>query len=406
MERPDAAAIPLSTSDAVADLSAGAAAAGRRIAALLQRIDGARTERRAPLGRSFSQRYGAPAAGPAPLAPPAPKPEEADKAAAATAAEERVAAPLTKATEPAGAEPEVEGESAAFEIEIPEPLFEESEAETAARRRRLSVPTATATVAAAALLASAGVVAQGEFAALESAERAESGAAVAGSAAHIEKGASWRASAAGRDAAHQRPALAEPVIAADPIALGEISTATIAPAPDAGIEDDALEPGTVRRLLAEKPVRCVIDGPAMVEGEDKEALRAVSRAEECVEITEYDPGEAMLRRVASAPDGGQIEINAAYSVSRAGLCHHTAGLSALVVGADSRSERARSLEALLAASYAALNGAPICHRWIPLGPTRRGVVYRSEAYVNGVFSEERTDPRPFVLKKTAPPLAR
>lgn len=449
MERPDPAAV-LPTADFFTVRSERAEGVAPRIAELFRRLEAMRPDRRPPLSRCFSERYRA-------AFPAAAKPEAAEDDAFGSPAAEKAAKTQEDAgREDAGLTADEERMTLrgalGFDIEIPEPLFEENDEETAERRRRLALPLATIGVALAALAASAGVVALGEAddaADLapeqtpvweESFDRSPAGPGAADDAPDpFEAAALWPESDRGEISWLQEPGeelgeetdrepgwasapdaelearedleemQASALAGYDPVDLGEIATATIAPAPPPARapEDDALDAATVRRLLEERPVKCVIATPAGAGEADIEALRlAVSVGQECVETTEYDLKDSMLRRVAAAPEGGRIEINAAFSVAPEGLCHQTEGLSALVVGEEMLTARARSLETLLAASYAALDGAPICHRWSPIGPTKAGTIYRSEAYVNGAYSEERTDPRPFILKKSAPHLPR
>lgn len=160
-------------------------------------------------------------------------------------------------------------------------------------------------------------------------------------------------------------------------------------------------------LLNERPVKCVVPAPLPgadpahgAAARDLDALRiAGSIAAACVETVTYRPDSALLRRVAPAADGARIEVNAAYSIEDDAICHQTRGLSALVVGGTLPERRARSLESLLEASYAALSGAPICHRLERLGDGPEGPVFRSIAYVRGERSSERSDPRPFVMQR-------
>lgn len=410
-----AAPAPLVAETAIEDLAALRERARDRIAELFQRLSALRPDRRPATGRGFSARYVAPR--------PAEKAEEkAEEQATTTEATDAGAPPPEQAPRPRiraaapAAAPLVN--TLDFDIEIPEPLFEERAPEAAARRRRLfAAPLVVAVIAGAAVFGSAGVVSESgpdaelgldevDAALLANALEPPLDPLLAPAPESDWPGVEEEAALDLEDApAPLALSLDAPPAAPveDAVALGAISTATIVPAEPSPERPDALNGETLRRLLAERPVKCVIAFPASADHSDLDALRQAAHlaaigAEECVEATEYDLEDAMLRRVAAAPAGDAIEINAAFSIAGDQLCHHTEGLSALVVG-ERMTERARSLEALLEASYAALGGAPICQRWSALAPTGDGVVYRAEAYVNGVLSEERSDPRPFILKK-------
>ena len=185
--------------------------------------------------------------------------------------------------------------------------------------------------------------------------------------------------------------------------FAEIGTASVPPsrgaAPGYYLDGEAL-----RALLSARPVKCVVEAPASPARSagapiDMEALRlAGSVAAGCVETIVYKANASTLLRSAPAPEGGRIEINAAFSIEGDALCHHTRGLSALVIGGEMPTERARSLETLLNASYANLGGAPICHRLQRLGEAPDGPLFRADAFVDGRRIAERTDPRPFIMK--------
>ncbi|MEL6977574.1 MAG: hypothetical protein AAGM38_02705 [Pseudomonadota bacterium] len=199
----------------------------------------------------------------------------------------------------------------------------------------------------------------------------------------------------------------------DARAATRIATASLPPraAPPRQAQPPYLSDRALAALLSARPIKCVVPAPrpggdplAATQARDLDALRlAGSLGAPCVETVTYQPGAALLRREAVAPEGARIEVNAAYSVEDNAICHQTRGLTALVVGGDLPERSANSLERLLDASYAALNGAPICHRLQHLGDGPEGPVFRAVAYVGGKRSAERTDPRPFVMRARAQP---
>lgn len=201
-----------------------------------------------------------------------------------------------------------------------------------------------------------------------------------------------------------KPALATPSKMAPPkktssktaataLAGEEIETATVPPRTVEPSRSQYLRGDELRALLAERPIKCVVEDAATAAGASKDV---------CAETVAYEVAQALMVREAPAPEGGRIEINAAFSIEGDALCHQTRGLSALVIGGEMPADRARSLEQLLSASYAGLNGSPICHRLQALGEAAEGPVFRAHAFVNGKRVAERTDPRPFLMRRRAP----
>lgn len=191
----------------------------------------------------------------------------------------------------------------------------------------------------------------------------------------------------------------------DDVARGEFATASIDEAAARRSRYGYLGAAELAELLRDRPVKCVLDAPisggvGAGAAVDADALRlAASVAHGCVETIAYEPASSLLVREASAPGGGRIEINAAFSIEGDAICHQTRGMSALVLGDDMPEEGARSLENLLNASYADLRGSPICHRLQSLGDAPGGPLFRADAYVDGARVVERTDPRPFVMMR-------
>ncbi|MEM9724454.1 MAG: hypothetical protein AAF909_03205 [Pseudomonadota bacterium] len=211
--------------------------------------------------------------------------------------------------------------------------------------------------------------------------------------------------ASARAGAEDAAAVSGGTVATDEIVASAIATATIAS--DAGDAGGGAAPSylsgrALRQLLAERPVKCVLPTAS---GDIAPTA--------CAETVAYRPSAALFTREAPAATGGRVEVNAAYSIEDDALCHHTAGLSVLVIG-DARPPRppvkqggaaeipaALSLEALLEAHYAAHAGAPICHRLTALGASPNGPLFRADALRDGAVDPARSDPRPFVMRRAA-----
>ena len=189
--------------------------------------------------------------------------------------------------------------------------------------------------------------------------------------------------------------------------FADIETASLPMKAVSVSEGEYLGAAAIRALLAQRPVKCVVEGPASGgvgvstgSGVDLDALKVAGGvADHCVETTLYKPHASLMMREAPAPGGGRLEINAAFKIEGDAICHQTRGLSALVIGADASPDRARSLESLMKASYADLKGAPICHRLQSLGDSPEGPLFRADAFVAGERLAERSDPRPFIMRR-------